>query len=79
MFDNFEVHEKEFSLIDDTNLIVKGFYRAKTTKTGKELDFETVLFWKSNGEKVTHYKHYCDTALLGNALGHDVAKWIPRP
>tara|TARA_B100000780_G_C21116189_1_gene451619 strand:- start:433 stop:831 length:399 start_codon:yes stop_codon:yes gene_type:complete len=74
LFDNFEVHAKEFILINDTDLVVKGFYRAKTTKTGKELDFETVHFWKSNGEKLTHYKHYCDTALLCNALGHDIPR-----
>jgi len=72
LFDNFEVHAEEFIPIDDTNLVVKGFYRAKATKTGKEVDFETVHFWVSNGEKLTHYKHYCDTGLLCDALGYHV-------
>ena len=60
--------------IDDTHLVVKGFYRAKATNTGKEVDFETVHFWTSNGEKLTHYKHYCDTGLLRDALGHEVSQ-----
>lgn len=69
LFENFEVHPQEFMPIDDTTLVVKGFYRAKAASTGKEVDFETVHFWTSNGNKLTHYKHYCDTALLSDALG----------
>ena len=71
LFDSFEVHAESFIPIDDTTLVVKGFYRARTAKTGKDVDFETVHFWTSNGEKLTHYKHYCDTALLCDALGTD--------
>lgn len=70
LFDNFEVHAEEFIPVDATHLVVKGFYRAKAAKTGTEVDFETVHLWTSNGEKLTHYKHYCDTALLCDALGH---------
>ena len=46
LFDNFEVHAKEFILINDTNLVVKGFYRAKTTKTGKDNSIK-VSYWSS--------------------------------
>ncbi|MFK7871384.1 MAG: nuclear transport factor 2 family protein [Roseobacter sp.] len=70
LFDNFEVHAEEFIPIDDENLVVKGFYRAKAAATGKEVDLETVHFWVSNGVKLTHYKHYCDTGLLSEALGY---------
>ncbi len=72
LFDNFEVHAQEFIPLDDANLVVRGFYRALGAKTGKQVDFETVHFWKSNGSKLTHYKHYCDTGLLCDILGHDV-------
>jgi len=72
LFDNFEVHAQEFIPIHKTSLVVKGFYRAKAAKTGKEVDFETVHFWTSNGEKLKDYKHYCDTGLLSEALGHEI-------
>lgn len=72
LFDNFEVHAEEFIPINETSLVVKGFYRAKAAKTGKEVDFETVHFWTSNGEKLTAYKHYCDTGLLSEALDHEI-------
>lgn len=72
LFTNFEVHPEEFIPQDDTHMIVKGFYRATAANTGKDVDLETVHFWTSNGEKLTHYKHYCDTGLLCAALGHDV-------
>ena len=74
LFDSFEVHPQEFLRIDETHLVVKGFYRAKATNTGKEVDFETVHFWTSNGEKLTHYKHYCDTGLLSDALGREASQ-----
>lgn len=46
----------------------------RAAATGKEVDLETVHFWTSNGQKLTHYKHYCDTGLLCDALGHNVPK-----
>ena len=72
LFESFEVHAQEFVPIDDTHLVVKGFYRAQIAKAGNKIDFETVHFWTSNGTKMTHYKHYCDTGLLCKALGHEV-------
>ena len=72
LFDNFEVHPQEYISLDDSNLVVKGFYRALGSKTGKQVDFETVHFWKSNGSKLTHYKHYCDTGLLCEILDHEL-------
>lgn len=72
LFDSFEVHAVEYIPQDDSNLIVKGFYRAVGNKTGKQVDFETVHFWTSNGEKLNSYKHYCDTGLLCDILGHEV-------
>ena len=69
LFDNFEVHPEEFVPQDDTHLIVKGFYRATGSATGKTADFETVHFWTSDGEKLTSYKHYCDTGILRDILG----------
>lgn len=72
LFESFEVHPQEFIPVDDTHMVVKGFYRAKAAATGKEVDFETVHFWTSNGQKLSHYKHYCDTGLLCDALGHSV-------
>jgi ketosteroid isomerase-like protein len=74
LFESFEVHPQEFMPVDDTHIVVKGFYRAKAAATGKEVDLETVHFWTSNGQKLTHYKHYCDTGLLCDALGHNVPK-----
>ena len=72
LFESFEVHAQEFVPIDDTHLVVKGFYRAEIAKSGEKIDFETVHFWTSNGSKMTHYKHYCDTGILSRALGHEV-------
>lgn len=72
LFDNFEVHPQEFIPVDSTNLIVKGFYRATGAATGKSVDIETVHFWTSNGTKLDSYKHYCDTGLLCDILGHNV-------
>ena len=72
LFDNFEVHPVEFIAVDESHLIVKGFYRTTGTATGKSVDLETVHFWTSNGEKLDSYKHYCDTGLLCDILGHEV-------
>lgn len=72
LFDVFEVHPTEFIPLDETNLIVKGFYRATGATSGKKVDIETVHFWTSNGEKLNGYKHYCDTGLLCDILGHEM-------
>ena len=71
LFESFEVHAQEFVPIDDTHLVVKGFYRAEIARSGEKIDFETVHFWTSNGTKMTHYKYYCDTGILCRVLGHE--------
>ena len=47
LFESFEVHPQEFVPVDDTHMVVKGFYRAKAAATGKEVDLETCLLYTS--------------------------------
>ena len=47
-------------------------YKTKATDTGKDVLMETVHLWTAENGKLTSYKHYCDTAILANALDNKV-------
>ena len=71
-FDFWEVHPERYIEVDDDNIIVTARYVTKATATGKDVDMETVHLWTRKGDKLNTYKHYCDTALLCEALGHKI-------
>lgn len=74
-FDGWAVDTGRFIEIDDENLIVTGKYRSRGLKTGKDLEMETVHFWTAKDGMLKTYKHYCDTAILCDVMGHDVPQY----
>jgi ketosteroid isomerase-like protein len=71
-FDFWEVHTERFIPVDNKNLVVTAKYKTKATDTGKDVLMETVHLWTAENGKLTSYKHYCDTAILANALDNKV-------
>lgn len=74
-FDGWAVDTGRFIEVDDNEMIVTGKYRSTGLKTGKPLDMETVHFWTSKDGMLTSYKHYCDTGILCDVMGHEVPQY----
>ena len=73
-FDFWEVQTDRFIEVDDENLVVTGAYKTKSSETGKDVLMETVHLWTAKDGMLTSYKHYCDTAILANAMDNNVPK-----
>ena len=74
-FDGWAVDTDRFIQGDDGSMIVTGKYRSTGLKTGKPLEMETVHFWTAKDGMLTSYKHYCDTAILCDVMGHDIPQY----
>lgn len=71
-FDFWTVSTEKFISISKNSMAVTGTYFAKAKETGIEFEMETVHFWKSDKDKLTSLKQYCDTAILSNAMANKV-------
>lgn len=74
-FDGWAVETSRFIQPDDHSIIVTGKYRSKGLASGKPLEMETVHFWTAKDGKLTSYKHYCDTAILCDVMGHKIPQY----
>ena len=81
-FEDFGAHFKfwavdtnEFIEIDKNTLIVCGQYRSEAVATNKAFSMGTIHLWKSKDGMLTSYKHYCDTAIVSEALNHKVPQY----
>ena len=41
-------------------------------ETKKDFEMQTVHLWTAKNGMLTSYKHYCDTAILSNAMNHEI-------
>ena len=71
-FEFWEVHTDKFIPINEENYVVTGTYKSKCIKTNKDFEMQTVHLWTAKNGMLTSYKHYCDTAILSNAMNHEV-------
>ena len=74
-FDGWAVDTDRFIEVDKGTMIVTGKYRSRGLATDKELEMDTVHFWTASDGMLTSYKHYCDTAILCDVMGHDVPQY----
>lgn len=73
-FDGWEVVTDQFIQPDDETIIVTGKYCSKALSTGKPFEMETIHLWTARDGKLATYKHYCDTAIVSDALNHNVPR-----
>ncbi len=71
LFEYWEVHPKRFIEIDESNLVVEAVYHARSNGAKNGFQLETVHLWTAKDGKMNTYKHYCDTAIVCAALGHN--------
>lgn len=74
-FEFWAVDTDRFIEIDAENLIVTGKYRSQASATGKSFEMETIHLWTARDGMLTTYKHYCDTAIVSDALNHEVPQY----
>jgi len=74
-FDFWAVDRDRYIEIDAENLIVTGKYRSKASETGNALEMETIHLWTARDGMLTTYKHYCDTAIVSEAMNHKVPQY----
>jgi ketosteroid isomerase-like protein len=81
-FDDFSAHFEfwavdtdRFIEVDAENIIVTGKYRSKASATGKSFEMETIHLWAARDGMLKTYKHYCDTAIVSEALDHKVPQY----
>ncbi len=74
-FEFWEVHTDRFIPVDEKNIIVTGKYKSKCNATGKDFEMQTVHLWTADNGMLTSYKHYCDTAILSDAMNNNVPQY----
>lgn len=74
-FDGWEVITDRFIEIDDNTIIVTGAYRSRALSTGRPFEMETIHLWTAQDGMLATYKHYCDTAIICDALHHVVPQY----
>lgn len=74
-FEFWAVDTDRFIEVDAENIIVTGKYRSQASATGKAFEAETVHLWTARDGMLTTYKHYCDTAIVSEALNHKVPQY----
>jgi len=74
-FEFWAVDTDKFIEIDNNNIIVTGKYRSKSLASNKNFEMETVHFWTSKNNMLRSYKHYCDTAIVAEAMNNSVPQY----
>ena len=74
-FEFWDVETDKFIQVDDNKIVVTGKYISKCNDTGKSFEMETVHLWESKDGMLTSYKHFCDTAILSNAMNNEVPQY----
>lgn len=74
-FDGWAVDTDRFIEVDDKTIIVTGRYRSRAVATGRPFEMETVHIWTARDGMLATYKHYCDTAIICDAMNHEVPQY----
>ncbi|MBI6629957.1 nuclear transport factor 2 family protein [Pontibaca salina] len=74
-FEFWAVDTDRFIEVDSTTMIVTGKYRSKASATDKSFEMETIHLWTAKSGVLTTYKHYCDTAIISEAMNHNVPQY----
>jgi len=64
----FEAFEPREFIASGDEVVVRGYYRMKSRRTGRTAESDWAMLWRFRNGRVTHFQEYTDTAVLRDVL-----------
>lgn len=72
-FENYRTDVHEMVELEDERVLVRGRYRARYRKTGRDLDADMCSIYTVAKGKVIKFEQYTDTAQFCHVMGEQIA------